>query len=367
MVFRRATVTLLVVTAVIVGTAGFALRRIAQSSPAAGATPAPSVPRSMAASADAPIARPEPPVPAEPILTMAVFGDLMLDRNVRFVVRDKGLEWIFEPSAWLYQWADATVANLEGTVTDNRSVAKPNLLRFTFDPALMARLKRIGFTHVSLANNHHNDFGEDGRAQTAANLDAAGITHFGEYFNGDGKLSTLVKANGVTVALVGWNEFSGVNWNGTLEEIRRLDVVADAVVVMPHWSQEYRREPTPGQRRLARAFIDAGADAVLGGHPHVVQPLEIYRNRPVFYSLGNFVFDQFFSKETQQGLGLAITFRKGGATFQLLPLSMHEVQVGVAPAVEREGMLSWIAEHSLVPEDVRAAVASGQFSVTFSE
>ncbi len=123
-------------------------------------------------------------------------------------------------------------------------------------------------------------------------------------------MSAVVEKNGIKIGFVGFHEFSYVGLDNVLAEIDRLRPTVDVLIVSPHWGVEYQKEPTSSMRKNARLFIDHGADAVIGAHPHVVGNIDEYQGKKIFYSLGNFAFDQYFSKETMNGLAVHISIIK---------------------------------------------------------
>src|SRR5690606_14983682 len=109
---------------------------------------------------------------------------------------------------------------------------------------------------------------------------------------------TKEKSDRLCIAFIGFNEFTSRNETAVLNEIEAAKNISDYIIVMPHWGIEYEHVPRSSQIERAHSWIDNGADAVIGMHPHVIQSFEIYNNKPIFYSLGNFLFDQYFSYHT---------------------------------------------------------------------
>jgi poly-gamma-glutamate synthesis protein (capsule biosynthesis protein) len=297
----------------------------------------------------------------EPVALLAV-GDLLLDRYIKREIDRKGAEYPFENIKDFLSGNDLVLANLEGSFTDFAPrKLDPNNTSFTFDPALAPMLKSNGFNIVNLANNHVQDFGKQGFAQSQAYLDQNNIDHFGDFYN-EGPV--LVKeTNGTKIAFIGYNEFGDPAIAGTLEKIKNVRDKADFVVVYAHWGAEYQTNFWPGSQEKGRRFIDAGADIVLGSHPHVVQPIEIYKNRPIFYSLGNFLFDQIFSEQVRHGLGAKITFEKDKTEFELFSTEMKNFQVDLAGETKNQEVLSWLAENSIVSQETKAQIASGKLII----
>lgn len=212
--------------------------------------------------------------------------------------------------------ADLRVANFESSAgtQGQPDPDKP----YSFRTAQSA-LKPFGaiFEAASLANNHAGDFGRDDFVETLTALQTAGTKTFGGGRNpAEAHQPVILERNGVNIALLGYLDFfprwfaaapglPGVAWldadQARLDIARARAAGADVVVVIPHWGMEDEPRANDRQRRLARVLIDAGADAVIGGHPHVVQDYEIYRGKPIVYSLGNFVFDGFEDEKNLTG------------------------------------------------------------------
>jgi len=264
-------------------------------------------------------------------------GDIMLDRSVAAHAEQVGDAKLFEGVQNLFLGHDLVVANLEGAITNNESVSRQDnsLLRFTFDPRLASLLTRVGVRAVSLANNHTLDFGREGYASTLAYLEEAGVAAFGSPLN-DTRLAVATSINGARVCLVGYHQLFNPSTVSVVEKIQSVRPTCDHLVVFAHWGEEYTRDITDHQRAAAHAFVDAGADVVVGAHPHVVQPLEVYNNHAIFYSLGNFLFDQGFSPEVMRGLAVEIKFEESRTLFTLTPVNTYKE---VAVADETTGQL----------------------------
>jgi poly-gamma-glutamate capsule biosynthesis protein CapA/YwtB (metallophosphatase superfamily) len=261
-----------------------------------------------------------------PVVSIAFVGDIMLDDTPGKVIR-QGRD-PFAPFAAILQAADYRVGNLECVVArgGNREPGKP--YTFRAHPRVLPFLSRH-FDAVSLANNHSGDYGSAAFAEMLGRLDKAGVAHFGGgHTLVEAHAPLMVERNGLRIALLGYNEFfprsfeadfdkPGVAWSEdeqVILDIRqaRSELQADLVIPVMHWGWEH--EPLAGerQRRLARLMIDAGADAVVGGHPHVTQDIETYRGKPIVYSLGNFVFDGFDDEASNTGWLLRMALDKSG-------------------------------------------------------
>lgn len=293
-------------------------------------------------------------------VTLLALGDLMLDRNVRRHTAQYGLDRIFTNVERLFSGTDLTIVNSEGSFTNLPPDKNPHTFSFTFDPRHLTTLKKLGFNFFSLANNHADNFGATGMNQTKKNIRAAELNYFGDPRNAT-ELSTIANVRGLKIALVGFHELSNVNFDKVISEIKKLRPQVDKIIVYPHWGTEYELKFTAKQQNLAHQFIDAGADVVIGSHPHVVEPLEIYKNRAIFYSLGNFVFDQMFSAETQEELAVGIVFNGAETQFTLLPLKSRDVQLLWPDAAERAKLLNRIAANATAAPEIKTAITTGQF------
>jgi poly-gamma-glutamate synthesis protein (capsule biosynthesis protein) len=179
-------------------------------------------------------------------------------------------------------------------------------MRFTFDSQVTEILKNNNFKGVSLANNHIFDFGRVGVEQTKVNLAKSGIKWFGDPV--DLAHKTLVEDSYV---IVGFNQFLGVDSvEDTKKEIKKYKQEGRFVIVFAHWGEEYLPK-TEYQKDWAYQFVDSGADMVIGAHPHVIQESEVYKNKYIYYSLGNFVFDQWWEESVGTGLGVEVVLREG--------------------------------------------------------
>jgi formylglycine-generating enzyme required for sulfatase activity len=221
---------------------------------------------------------------------------------------------------------DFTVGNLECVPgRGGRQVLKPYTFRAAADAP---RFLQRHFSAVSLANNHSCDFGPDGLLEACRILDEAGIRRFGAGRTlPEARRPLVLERNGLKVAILGYNGFQSARTAATgtaagaaplleemvLEDIRAARKAADAVVPFLHWGTEDVVQPRSDQVGLARRMIDAGAAAVIGGHPHVTQTVDTHRGAPIVYSLGNFVFD-YFPVDPPQWTGWVakLTFRPSG-------------------------------------------------------
>jgi hypothetical protein len=280
--------------------------------------PSANAPRPIAAAA--PSATPVLPAPTHPGLTLAAVGDTMLgtDYPENILPDDDGLSFL-DAVTPILSAPDVTFGNLEGVLQDGGEPVKQckdKSVCFLFrTPTRYATyLKLAGFDVMSLANNHARDFGEEGRSSTMAALDSVGIHHSGR----EGTVASFI-ANGRRVAMVAFTPNVGSNSLNDpqigLPLVADLAARHDIVIVSFHGGAEgngaevlpFARETFAGEDRgnvveFAHAMIDAGADIVLGSGPHVVRPMEIYHDRLIAYSLGNFATYYGISVEGLRGI-----------------------------------------------------------------
>lgn len=251
-----------------------------------------------------------PPTEEQQPITIIFAGDIMLDRSIRSKALQFGYEYLISPSlSDLLQKADIVVANLEGPITNNPSISvgsevgSRNNYIFTFAPESASFLANKNINLVNLGNNHILNFGPAGLESTYQYLDQAGVAYFG--YTGIDQPATkyikIIDKNGYKIGFVNYNQFI---WQGEEQAFTDLATVsseADYVIMYTHWGNEYVPE-NQVLIDLAHTFIDAGADMIIGSHPHVITGNEIYQGKPIYYSLGNFIFDQYFDEQVKKGL-----------------------------------------------------------------
>lgn len=251
------------------------------------------------------------PIPEQKKTVRLLFGgDLMFDRNIRLKMQQHGVDFPLHPLASMFQTYDLVIANLEGPVTDNPSLSvgsqpgSTNNFLFTFEPQIVEMLYRYNIRMVNLGNNHIHNFGTAGIETTKQKLATGNVEFFGNTETEASSSQRIVIKNfgELRVAFVGDNEFVPQGTETAIRDIQAARPLADIVTVFPHWGLEYETTANQVIQNLAHEFIDAGADLVIGAHPHVVQQHEDYKGKRIYYSLGNFVFDQYFSPETKRGL-----------------------------------------------------------------
>lgn len=268
-----------------------------------------------------------PPLP-EAGATVLFGGDMMFDRSVRLAIDEKGGDYIFSCIDPVLRGADVVVGNLEGpiTSTSSRSVGSTvggrNNYMFTFATSTAQMLYEHNIRIVNLGNNHILNFGMEGLAATTEALRGAGVGYFGD----PGRQSVAGRRfGGVSIAFINYNEFE---WSSTasttIAQIQAARESGEIPVVYTHWGIEYATTSPARIQALAHRFVDAGAEIVIGSHPHVVEEHEIYNGKTVYYSLGNFIFDQYWSDDVRHGLLLRVVFDASSVrSVQEIPIELE--------------------------------------------
>ena len=290
--------------------------------------------------------------PATPSVVLWAGGDVMVARHIGVLARRRGAATLFDGLRGVAGPRDIFFANLESPLGPaGLSPAFPEKpFNFLGSTGTAAAMKDAGFTLLSLANNHGMDYGADAVAHTTAALDAAGVAWAGVGVNAaDARALRALERRGLRFGFLAYadahsprvfadGDRAGVSalcpsW--ILEDIARWRSRVDVLVVSLHWGIEYADRPTERQQRLARRIIDAGADLVLGHHPHVFQGLEEYNGGLIAYSLGNLLFDQRGERRDQNYL-LRCVFRGGRReSTTLVPLTRRDKYFPV-PATDAE-------------------------------
>lgn len=251
----------------------------------------------------------------KPTVTVLASGDVSLGRQTGQKILAGEINYPFANMGDILKSADITFANLESQLVDlNGETQSPtNEYRFAGPPEGAMTLRDAGIDIVSVANNHMWDYGQDGLQETLDSLSAQEVLYVGASVESDKRFEPKVlEVKGKKIAFlamtellngyenVGADQFIAFNDSKKLiETIQSIKDNVDWVIVSLHTGTEYAPKPSSGTVKLAHDLIDAGADAILGHHPHVPQQIEVYNNKPIFYSLGNFAFWQPFTFWTQ--------------------------------------------------------------------
>ena len=256
-------------------------------------------------------------------------GDMMFDRYIRQTSDRSGYALLFKDVISLLKDKDLVIGNLEGPITENRSVSlnsrvgEKNNYIFTFDPEVAQVLARENINLVNIGNNHIANFGSSGIASTRKYLTDNSVDFFGDPEDVDSRF-VIKEINGLKIAFINYNQFVTEAKQKTLKDIASTKKLsADIIILYTHWGEEYQQKPNERTVDLAHEFIDSGVSLIIGSHPHVVQSVEQYKGRMIYYSLGNFIFDQYFDAKTQSGLAVQLEIDEvGGMQFKEYNIKM---------------------------------------------
>ncbi len=303
---------------------------------------------------------------SEPPVTLMAAGDVMFNREVAATSKRKGdCHYPFLKTADLLNRSDLTFVNLECPVSDQGR----QINIFRAEPRFLESLLYAGIDLVSLANNHIMDYGTVAMVDTMKRLKEKGIQYIGAGMDiHEARKGCILTISGVKIAFLAYTELGPgftytrvpQHWAATSrlpgvaaaqeeyirEDVERVKKEADVVVLSMHWGKEYHHYPTKQQIILGRAALEAGADLVIGHHPHVIQGVEFGSKGIIAYSLGNFVFDQF-PVETKEGLILeAACGREGIRQIRFTPIQIREEQPVIAEGKAKEVIMKFLSSVS---------------------
>ncbi len=265
-------------------------------------------------------------------------GDMMFDRSIRTTIEKKGGDYVFSCLHDLFKQQDLVVANLEGPITDHASISQfsepgdGNNYTFTFPPSTAALLYKHNVRMVNLGNNHIMNFRIEGLISTKKYLGDAGVKYFGDPDLPDPDRPVRLMINNIPFSFITWSDWTSDNTDLTAAAVRKEKDAGRIVVVYTHWGEEYQ-SATDHEKRLARSLVDAGAEIIVGSHPHVVQEHELYTPRlddgatskHIYYSLGNLFFDQYWESAVSHGLMLEVVFGpKGIQSVKEIPVALQK-------------------------------------------
>ncbi|MCD9023135.1 CapA family protein [Cohnella silvisoli] len=288
------------------------------------------------------IASPEeessPPASEGDTVTLALVGDILPAAKVLDLMKKNGFDHPFREAKSLLEAADIAAGNLETPITTRGTPAEDKQYVFRGLPEAVPAIKEAGFDYLSLANNHTLDYGWQGLSDTMDYLDDADLQHAGSG-NDDREAfaPAYIESKGITVGFVSLTRVvPDVSWKAdrshpgvaeayspdrAVEAIKTAKQNADIVVVMVHWGVEKVDTPVAHQTDLGHRFVDAGADLVIGSHPHVLQGFEAYKGKWIAYSLGNFVFSTTtLSKTSETGVLNAECSKEGTCSLKFNPM-----------------------------------------------
>lgn len=266
-----------------------------------------------------------PTITPIPVVTLGLVGDLGLGRYITTISRRKNdFSWPFQQiSPWLLSH-DFNLANLESPIITDCPEGKTGTFTFCGDSKFLPYLKSNKFI-LNLANNHILNYGQDGLVQTKNFLSQNNITYFPEF--------TTKNINNITFGFLGYDFISNPKLDSQvlINDIQKYNSQVDWLVVSLHWGNEYLSSAETWRINLAHQLVDVGADIIFGHHPHVWQNYETYQDKLIFYSFGNFIFDQPWSSETSHSQIAELKLSK--TKIESLKLSPIEIKFSSQPII----------------------------------
>lgn len=280
----------------------------------------------------------------EKVVVVNATGDVVIARSVNYKTVTEGkYKWLFKNVSDVLNKADMTLINLESPLIKNCPLTKEKIATFCGGEKNIEGLKSASVNAVNLANNHIYDYGLPGVNNTINLLKNANILYTGT------TNPTFKKVKNVRFAFLGFNDIDKKKATVPLayethikSEITEAKKKADVVIVSFHWGVQYTAQPTLRQKNLAHLAVDSGADIIIGNHPHWIQPVEVYKNRVIIYSQGNFIFDQLWSEKTRVGIISRFYFyNKKLIDVELLPIKIGNFgQPRLLNGIERKKILT---------------------------
>ena len=298
-------------------------------------------------------------------VVISIAGDVLLDRGVASAIEKNGAFYPYTGITMLFRDDDITIANLECPLTNATGGAmKQTQFVFKASPDNAGVLKTAGFDVLTLANNHTMDYLSAGLSETMTVLDNAGLFHAGAGNNATSVKPCFVDKNGVRIGILSYSSlppegfmfdendatiaYARADFSDDMcREISETAAQCDFLLVVFHWGTEYRHDVNDMQIELAHAAVDSGAAAVIGAHPHVLQGKEFYNGAPIYYSVGNFVFDKQIPEGTDEALIIQLTVGKNGIVdVTELPVVIKSCQPQVADDIKATEIIANLTRYS---------------------
>lgn len=290
-------------------------------------------------------------------------GDVMLGRYVETLMNTNGSDYPYtQINLKSFSNKPAVVGNFESAIATVHKQSPAGTMRFSVDQRHLAAFG-ANFTHASLANNHSLDYGAEGYLNALTLLEQNSLAVFGHNAIIDNNSISYIETEKGRVAIIGMNATQHIPSVAEIESVCQVAKrKSDFQVTYIHWGDEYESVHSASQRVLAEALVDACADLVIGHHPHVVQDVDVIKGVLVFYSLGNYIFDQYFSPEVKEGLVVALEFNDVPAV-RLIPISSNETKSTpkILDAALAQDFMTKLADRS--HPSLKNAIEQGQINL----
>lgn len=298
--------------------------------------------------------------PTPKIVKLAFTGEMIFARTVAFKINQANdYRLPFYQVKPILAQADLRIGTLEAPFIGKNNPCGIDCMVFQADEENISGLKYADINVVTLATNHIMDAGSDGLKKTIELLDESNISHVGAGLSENfARLAVIKEINGQKFGFLGYNNVPPEEYSAALNsagsawlenekliaDIRKLRPQVDILIVLCHWGIEYTDQPNLEQKELAHLAVDHGVDLIIGDHPHWIQAVEFYKDKPIFYGLGNFVFDQMWSEETQKGMIVLLSYQnKNLKGIEIVPFRIYDyVQPRPMVGEEKEKMREYI-------------------------
>jgi poly-gamma-glutamate synthesis protein (capsule biosynthesis protein) len=293
-------------------------------------------------------------------LTIYAVGDIMLGEQplcygfgVKSVIKNKGVDYLFKYVKGIFKNGDIVFGNLEAPISNHTAKKGFEADFFRANPNVIKGLKNAHFNVLSVANNHIMEHGDRAFLSTVSSLKENNITPVGV-----ANITEILEIDGYKIAILAYSfiddfidnpQYNKINSERKiLGDIKSIRDSVDLVILSLHWGYEYVLFPSPEQVEIGRKLIDAGADIILGGHPHVLQSYELYKKKPIVYSLGNFIFDHTYIKNTRKSViaKIKVDMNTKDINIDLIPVicDSKEYYPKIADEKNGDGILSNISD-----------------------
>jgi len=290
--------------------------------------------------------------------TLLTVGKIMLGRGVETQMKNNGADFPFIKIDPLLQSSTLVFGNLEGPITKKHIQTPRGSQVYSFDPLIAPLLAKYHVNIVSLANNHTLNQGQNNLDYTRRLLHKNKISTIGDPIQVNMTYITTTTIGGLPIVFIGFNDlFGSSNKTQMISLVQQIASTTNTFIFISiNWGTRYRLTHTREQQLLAHKLIDAGADVIIGQYPHVVEDIGMYKGKYIFYSLGNFIFDKNFSKNTAQGLAVQFAITQHNIKYHLIPITITADQPSIMTDPDKTVFLQLLADRS--ETDLKQNIAS---------
>lgn len=272
------------------------------------------------------------------VLTASFVGDMMFGRHTEVNLKKKGPDYFFEKVKPYFDQSDFVTGNFENPIllkSEKEYEAQEKNIHLASKADVLPSMKKAGFSVINLANNHTMDYGPVALQETLDSFTENKIPVVGAGLKEEDANNIIyTEVDGLTLATVGFTDtyvkgsaatkygpgVAKASPENIVPTIKRAKLNADYVFVNVHWGIEYNNDPSDRQIDIAHAMVDAGADVIAGHHPHVLSNIELYQDSVIIYSLGNFIFDQGWTRTKDSAIAQFHVYEDGKKELEIIPM-----------------------------------------------